>query len=102
MSLRVTRLLTRLGRWLIRKIRQVHHTTRGVPEETHKVCYALHELGLCTAFVDHEWVSSRTIFELEEEILSMALDFKNFCPVRGAMEPVVVLCAHRLESHLGH
>ena len=37
---------------------------------------------LCTnwvcegAFVNHEWVSSRTIFQQEEETLSMALDFK--------------------------
>ena len=37
---------------------------------------------LCTnwvcagTFVDHEWVSSRTIIQQEEEIFSMALDFK--------------------------
>ena len=37
---------------------------------------------LCTnwvcagTFVDHEWVSSRTIIQKEEEVLSMVLDFK--------------------------
>ena len=41
---------------------------------------------LCTnwlsagTFVDHEWVSSRTIIQQEEEILSMALDFKIEVP----------------------
>ena len=41
---------------------------------------------LCTnwvcarAFVDHEWVSSRAIFQQEDQILSMALDFKNDVP----------------------
>ena len=41
---------------------------------------------LCTnwvcagAFVDHEWVSSRTIIWQEEEILSMVLDFKINVP----------------------
>ena len=41
---------------------------------------------LCTnwvcagAFVNHEWVTSRTIFQQEEEILSMALDFKIDVP----------------------
>ena len=41
---------------------------------------------LCTSwvcagtFVDHEWVSSRTIIQQEEEILSMALDFKIDVP----------------------
>ena len=35
--------------------------TRRVPEETHNVHDALHKLGLCR-YVDHEWVSSRTIF----------------------------------------
>ena len=28
-------------------------------------------------FIEHEWVTSRTISQQEEEILSMALDFKN-------------------------
>ena len=38
---------------------------------------------LCTnwicagAFVDHEWVTLRTIFQQEEEILSLTLDFSN-------------------------
>ena len=32
------------------------------------------------AFVDHEWVSSRTIIQQEEEILRMALDFKIDVP----------------------
>ena len=32
------------------------------------------------AFVNHEWVSSRTIFQQEEENLSMALDFKIDVP----------------------
>ena len=41
---------------------------------------------LCTncvcagAFVDHGWVSSRTIFHQEEAFLSMALDFKIDVP----------------------
>ena len=41
---------------------------------------------LCTncvcagTFVDHEWVSSRTIIQQEEENLSMALDFKIEVP----------------------
>ena len=41
---------------------------------------------LCTnwvcagTFVDHEWVSSRTIIQQEEEILSMELDFKIDVP----------------------
>ena len=48
---------------------------------------------LCTnwvcagAFVDHEWVSSRTIFQAGGRILSMALDFKIdvLCVVQGSL-----------------
>ena len=47
--------------------------TGRVPEETHNVHDALHKLGLCR-------VSSRTIFQQEEEILSMVLDFKIDVP----------------------
>ena len=47
--------------------------TGRVPEETHNVHYALHKLGLCR-------VSSRTIFQQEEEILGMVLDFKIDVP----------------------
>ena len=68
--------------------------TGRVPEETHNVHYALHKLGLCR-------VSSRTIFQQEEEILGMVLGFQNRCSVRGTMEPTVVVTAHGLESHIG-
>ena len=53
------------------------------------------------AFADHEWVSSWTTFQQEEETLSMALAFKIDVPcVVQWREPVVVLCAHELESQL--
>ena len=62
---------------------------------------------LCTdwvcagTFADHEWVSSRTIIQQEEEILSMALDFKIEVPCVVQWSLSLVLSAHELKSNLG-
>ena len=58
--------------------KDIRSGTGRVLEETHKVLFTN---WVCAgAFVDHEWVSTRTIFQQEEDILSMALDFKIDVP----------------------
>ena len=52
-------------------------------------------------FVDHEWVSSRTIFRAGGGNFEHGTGFQNRCSVCGTMEPTVILCAHELESNLG-
>ena len=55
---------------------------------------------LCTnsvSFVDHEWVSARTLIQQEEENLSMELDFKNRCSVPSTMESIVVFGTYEFE-----
>ena len=53
--------------------------TGRLPEETHNVQYA--QFWVCAgAFVDHSWVTPRTILQQEEEMLSMTLDFKIHVP----------------------
>ena len=42
------------------------------------------------AFVDHEWLSARTIIQQGEEILSMELDFKNDVPCVIQWDSIVV------------
>ena len=55
--------------------------TRRTSEVTHNVLYALRkQIGSVLAFEDHKWGSSRTIIQQEEEISSMALDFKIDVP----------------------
>ena len=59
---------------------------------------------LCTScagtFVDHEWVSSRTVIQQEVEIFKYGTGFQNRSPVCRTMEPTVVLSTHELESNL--
>ena len=49
---------------------------QGVLEETNVVHFVLHEYVCAGVFVDHEWVSERTIIQHEEEILGLELDYK--------------------------
>ena len=63
--------------------------TGGVSKETHNVHYALHKWVCAETFVDHEWASSRTSVQQEEEILSMTLEFKIDVPCVEQLESIV-------------
>ena len=62
---------------------------------------------LCTnwvcagTFVHHEWVSSRTIIQREEDHFKHDVGFQNRCSVRGPKEPLVVFCTYEFESDHG-
>ena len=60
-------------------------------QEEYNVHYAEDKMGLCGCFRRPEWVSSRTIFQQEEEHFKHGTGFQNRCSVRGTMEPTVVL-----------
>ena len=52
-------------------------------------------------FVDHEWVSSRTIFQQKEKILSMAVDFKIEVPCVVHWSPLRFSAPTNLNRILG-
>ena len=75
--------------------------TGRVPEETHTVHYALRKLGLRGCLRRSRMCVVKNNFPAGRRNFERGTEFFNRNPVRGAMEPTVVLSDHELEPKLG-